>query len=378
VETCDNFYSSFQFTDRADYFEYVASHKLTPFAGSDWANFGCDTLDVFKTAMFLDDNGVKSVCDGWMNLLKHLYRENLITPTTGCVADSKDVTKSKCAFICEDVDVTAAYAATWIEDDVLADVNADTLAAALGEFICGKDGNAGRIFASDTKLAEANDPSFWSSIPGMDRALQMKLMLGGFATTTWPTDAVNEFVCVTPSCYNSNTKLVDEHDDCCYGHFEEDQVMDFSTGDTKDKTLDTNKQTYDLLNPLSEMPLLTYIYDNIGANAFAHCDKDFEAMFTEQSEGMKSLTTMRAKESRYSTSRDLQHEELVSIPPMPEAQTHLIALRQELLQLGSSTTHSSSRSRSGDSESTKAETENKLSREVIVRLRRAKLRASKQ
>ena len=115
------------------------------------------------------------------------------------------------------------------------------------DFVCTGDG--GKIFSGDhLESASPSDPSFWVIHPTLERLLQARFMAGGFDDESWATDPVNDFVCSKWSCYESEFGEKDDYDECCYGHYESDQMLDFINGDKNAGTGDTNHEVILLIH----------------------------------------------------------------------------------------------------------------------------------
>ena len=100
--------------------------------------------------------------------------------------------------------------------------------------------------------------------------MHVKYMSGGFQDETWPSDSKHDYVCTLAKCYESDSDSYSYHDECCYGHYESDQLMDWTTGNTNMGYGPTNKAMLKNTNPSSSKSYsVNYIYDNFD---FSHCD----------------------------------------------------------------------------------------------------------
>jgi len=165
--------------------------------------------------------------------------------------------------------------------------------SSLRDFIC--EGDASRIFVGDhLESASPSDPSFWSIHPTQERLFQAKLLVHAFTdltTSAWPTDAQAEYVCDKSQCYQADSGRKDYFEDCCYGHYEYDQLLDFTSADRSKKIGPTNHEILrntDLSRPDYGM---NYVYDNF---QWSHCDGfDFDSKLTQlysASSGMPMTT----------------------------------------------------------------------------------------
>jgi hypothetical protein len=100
-------------------------------------------------------------------------------------------------------------------------------------------------------------------------------MAGGFEDETWATDSANDYVCAKALCYESDYGSgKDYYADCCYGHYENDQMLDFVSGEKNSGYGPTNKEVLDGTDPTSADYSMTYIYDHF---KWDHCEEDFDA-----------------------------------------------------------------------------------------------------
>lgn len=107
------------------------------------------------------------------------------------------------------------------------------------------------------------------SHPTLERLFQAKMMAGGFATTDWATDPVDSVVCTHHECYIDNE--LGEWEQCCYGHYENDQMLDFEKGDTKAHWGPTNAATMKGADPTHSFYKMPYIYDKF---TWDHCSSE--------------------------------------------------------------------------------------------------------
>jgi len=141
------------------------------------------------------------------------------------------------------------------------------------DFICSGDG--GLVFVGDhLESASPSDPSFWPIHPAQERLLQLKYMVGSVSGSAWPTDSKNDYVCDKAQCYESDYGNKDYYGMCCYGHYENDQLLDFVTGDKNSGYGLTNKQILDYTDPTSDDYNVPYIFDHF---KWEHCEEDFAA-----------------------------------------------------------------------------------------------------
>jgi hypothetical protein len=152
-------------------------------------------------------------------------------------------------------------------------------------FVC--DGDAAKIFVGDhVESASPADPSFWPIHPTLERILHGKMMAGGFKDNSWPSDSQNDYVCDKFNCYEDG--VADFYDQCCYGHYENDQMLDFISGDRYSRTGPTNRAILDDSDPTSKDYAVSYIYDNY---EWEHCEgaDDIRTLLTSSSSSSKKL-----------------------------------------------------------------------------------------
>jgi len=143
-------------------------------------------------------------------------------------------------------------------------------------YIC--NGDCAKIFAGDhLESASPADPTFWVIHPTLERLLHAKLMAGGFKSESWATDVKNDYVCDKPSCYDVINDEFGYHDYCCYGHFEDSQLLNAITGDRFTFVGETNADILKATDPRRKDYSMPYIYDKF---TWDHCkDQDIVALF---------------------------------------------------------------------------------------------------
>lgn len=112
--------------------------------------------------------------------------------------------------------------------------------------------------------------------PTIERLFHYKLLSGGFESEEWYTDPASQQVCQKALCYNETHGLTDYWPNCCYGHFEHDQMLDFESGNRNSYRGLTNAQLLAAGDPRSSSYSLPYIYDQF---SWKHCSQDFEGVF---------------------------------------------------------------------------------------------------
>jgi hypothetical protein len=246
------------------------------------AVYGCDKLDDFREdGIIKDEDSQLAICKKWGFYMKELYRANYLAPRSDCSQKSLAYDDVDCGFECnaDTYDNMVNQIKTTISSNYLKSGVSNDDYTRFRDFIC--HGDASRIFVGDhLESASPSDPSFWVIHPTQERLFQAKLLIHAFTDLTssaWPSDAVNDYVCDKPKCFNANEGKKDYYEDCCYGHYENDQLLDFESGDRSKRIGPTNKEIFhgtDLSRPEYSM---NYVYDNFQWN---HCNEDFEGKLT--------------------------------------------------------------------------------------------------
>ena len=205
--------------------------------------------------------------------MKELYRYNYISPNSDCVVED-DIQSSECGFTCgSDTTDMKFNLKNKISGYVPSDMSEDGWSAWV-DFIC--TGNAHKIFSGDhLESASPADPSFWVIHPTLERLTHAKLMAGGFANEEWATDPINDKVCDKAECYEESFGNKDYYDDCCYGHYEFDKILDFTTGNKSNHWGATNGATMAATDPRKATYSMNYIYDSF---SWSHCEEDFQGL----------------------------------------------------------------------------------------------------
>ena len=154
---------------------------------------------------------------------------------------------------------------SYVDESAVSDENTWTT---MRDFVC--YGDAYKIFVGDhLESASTADPSFWPIHPTLERLVQLKFMTGIASGFTWPTSAID--VCDLPSCYEDGVK--NYHAQCCYGHYEGDQLLDFVNRDATNYIGPTNGETMTAVDPTSSAYSMPYIYNHF---KWDHCEEDFQ------------------------------------------------------------------------------------------------------
>ncbi len=278
LPSCSDYYGGIGMSGFADFLSSApyGSHASTH--GVIGSVYGCDMMTSMRTnGIISDEDSQLSLCKSWGFYMKELYRGNYITSSDDCSVTSLDEEGVKCSFECNESkldDMIDAVKYTIPSKYMKKDMSTDDWVS-WRDFICVGDG--WRIFVGDhLESASPSDPSFWPIHPTQERLMQVKFMTGSFGTTkVWPSDPINDYVCDKAACYSAVDDQVAVYDDCCYGHYEYDQLLDFTTGDRSNYVGPTNHKIVSDSDPTSMMYSMSYIYDDFD---WDHCEEDFEGL----------------------------------------------------------------------------------------------------
>ena len=195
----------------ADHYDWIASStdslkdflKVAPYApharihGSLGAVYGCDLMSPMLEAGLVESQEKQVLlCTQWPIVLKVLYRKNLLLGSdNGACVETKKSDDYSCALQCND-DGSGDFEE--LLQSMLKKYTGtldDAGWSSWKDFICTGDGS--KIFAGDhLESASPGDPSFWPVHPTLERLLQAKFMLGGFADDAWPAEQTSRCVCL--------------------------------------------------------------------------------------------------------------------------------------------------------------------------------------
>lgn len=292
--SCEDHYDLLQYTDMMDFFLESSYSPHASVHGMLGGYYGCNAFDtLIASGHVMNADEALNICQRWDFYMKELWRAGLVSPKTNCNL-TNDLNSNYCGFDCNNSTMTNIT--DWLFPQIItsADIGLSDAESVWQSFICGGDG--GLILTGDhLESSSAGDPSFWVIHPTLERLLHAKLMVGGFDTDDWATDSVNDYVCNKPSCYNSTTGATSYNDNCCYGHFEDDQLLDAEAGDRFSYTGYTNAELLSMTDPTSSDYSMDYIYDGF---TWSHCiTSDFTDLLTELNEA-KSSGKPRAMHSK--------------------------------------------------------------------------------
>ncbi len=259
--------------------DFVDFMNIAPFAphasthGGIGSVYGCDMfIPLLDEGLLKNEPYLFYTCKKWGFYLKEFYRSSLISraDTSDCNVDSLDYDGISCGIVCPTDDDDLAALLTIIRAQVRTTVVTTDNAAtwkAWRDWLC--EGDAYRVFVGDhLESASPSDPSFWPIHGTLERLYQLKLMVGGFDDTTWPTEG--DDVCDKYYCYEPDISTEKgNYTNCCYGHYENDQLLDFINSDVYAGVGDTNKEVMDNTDPTNKFYSMPYIYDDL---MWSHCN----------------------------------------------------------------------------------------------------------
>mmetsp|Transcript_19557 Transcript_19557/g.43588 ORF Transcript_19557/g.43588 Transcript_19557/m.43588 type:complete len:695 (-) Transcript_19557:276-2360(-) len=271
--SCESHYDLLQMNDMMDFFYDM---QLLPHGAVHielGGAFGCEVLEpLLQSGHILDEESLWGVCRKWFIILKEGYRANYFVPQSDCQV-APAVTDSRCGLIGTDAGRGLYYALFQRVMGKNIDLTKVDSEQVWFDFIVA---NGSMIFTGDhLESASTGDPSFWVIHGTLERLLQVKLMTGGFAHEVWPTTVGQGFVCNKAQCYDAATDTKGFHADCCYGHYEHDQMFDAVSGSRDVKVGPTNREVLDGTDPRRADYSMGYAYDTF---SWPHCDQDFSAM----------------------------------------------------------------------------------------------------
>jgi hypothetical protein len=275
LPTCTQHYDMLSYDDQMDFFSDIENGAHATTHSLIGGVYGCDLLKpLLEMGAITDESGLKNICSKWVFYMKEFYRYNYLKPSESCSVSSQ-LQESSCSYECD-----ATSSENMLENfqkKVSEYVPADfstTYKSAWKEFICEGDGS--KIFAGDQlESASPSDPSFWVIHPTLERLFHAKLLAGGFATDEWEDDQKSDYVCAKAECYEESKGEKGYWEDCCYGHYASDKLLDSTTGDKSLHYGISNEEALAKADPRSNDYSNTYVYDSF---EWDHCTAvDFSA-----------------------------------------------------------------------------------------------------
>jgi hypothetical protein len=317
LPTCSSHYQLLAYDTLTDFLSTVPYGAHASTHGVIGGVYGCDLMDdMLDAGLIIDDEAQINLCKNWIFYLKEFYRMDYLKPRTGCYTDNGDTGYSSlhCGFECN-----ADYADKMLFDlSKILNSDYDCVPETLTtqqwntwkDFICVGDGY--KIFGGDhLESASPADPSFWPIHPTLERLLQAKYMSGGFSDNTWPTDPKADYICDKASCYDFDTGTYDYWGSCCYGHYENDKLLDAPNANRTGHVGWTNAEIHKATDPTSAEYSMGYIYDDFDWDHCADLGLDFEELLQEKYDSYQSSQSSIASSSVKSESVTTTPKKLV-------------------------------------------------------------------
>jgi hypothetical protein len=278
IPSCRAHYNILSYTDIVDFFTDIEYDSIAPVHSLVAGTYGCDVLKPLLSEGYIDNSiGMLMICNKWPQILKDLYREGAIVPGSGCDDDSLN----SCKFQCSDDNLALTNILKKTITNVPDDMSNDGWTS-WNDFICLGEGS--KIFAGDESESTSGlDPIMWVTHPTIERLYHVKRMAGGFSTNDkWAEDATTEFVCRHAKCleYEVTEGRYEKgyFQECCYGHFENDQLLDAFSGHKELRYGKTNSDILESIDSSSSAYSAPYIYDSF---EWDHCPQDFSQLFID-------------------------------------------------------------------------------------------------
>jgi hypothetical protein len=276
IPGCKAYYDWLVTDDQSDFMYESSFSPHANIHGAIGGVYGCDVFDDLVDDGILEAESSEYVCRKWTIYLKELYRADAISSAEGCsVSDIDNIDGFSCGYTCSSARKVGLTLKGMFGGKVAPDEMEGDGWLKWGEFVC--SGEAHKVFSGDhLEAGSPSDPSFWPIHPNLERLYHAKIMSGGFEVAEWPTEA--EDACSKHTCYEKvdGEWTKDTHAQCCYGHFVDDQLMDFVNADTSAGYGPTNRQYQLDSDPTSTAYTLPFIYDDF---TWSHCSQDFSTYY---------------------------------------------------------------------------------------------------
>lgn len=276
LPSCNNYADWLYVSNYTEFLDYSSHQPHATTHGALGSIFGCDLfIPLLDAGLLKDMDSLHSTCKKWGFYMKDFYRSNLIFPSDDCTVTGLGYDEILCSVGCP----TDEELLEELSENILNQVRLSSVPKGFDDWDSWRDwlcyGDAYKIFVGDhLESSSPSDPSFWPIHPNLERLYHLRMMAGGFDDYTWPTDA--ESACNAYSCIEVDIDpyVADNYDQCCYGHFEFDQLLDFVNGDVNNGYGETNREMLDAIDPSSKEYSVSYIYDDL---TYSHCeDYNFE------------------------------------------------------------------------------------------------------
>ena len=268
---CSDYYTLFGSSSTLiDFLDEIQKGSHAPIHSALGGTFGCDVLDAIGTQLSSSSTQLR-LCHMWSFYMKDLYRSQFLEPSVGCSNDAFDGSPNaiSCPYVCNVSTKTDADFVETLKDKMggqgyFVD-GVDWMS--IYNFIC--EGDAHKIVVgAHSDSSSASDPSFWPVHPTQERLLQAYMIATQTDTWDWPEDALTDYVCGTTRCILSGETEKTYDSECCYGHYEYDQMLDYENADENGRIGSTNHEILVSTNPVSDVYSMPYVYDGF---SWSHC-----------------------------------------------------------------------------------------------------------
>lgn len=271
LPTCNDYYTLFSSSSTLiDFLDEIQKGSHAPIHSALGGTFGCDVLDAIGSQLVSSVTQLR-LCHMWSFYMKDLYRSQYIEPSVGCTNDEFDDSPntSSCSYVCNNTTKTDVDFVETIKDNMGGEGyfvdEVDWMS--IRNFIC--DGDAHKIVVgAHGDSSSASDPSFWPVHPTQERLLQAYMIAAGTDTWNWPENALTDYVCGTTRCILSGQTEKKYDSECCYGHYEYDQMLDYDNADENSRIGSTNHEILVATNPAYTGYTMPYVYDGF---SWSHC-----------------------------------------------------------------------------------------------------------
>lgn len=270
---CSSHYSMLSYTDLMDFLmdagddPHSSAHSLVG------GMYGCDLLlPMLAQDLIKSRDDMMTICGKWAFVMKELYRNDYLTPYTNCSTHTQT-----CGYECSDDVGDIQYLIKELISSSVPDTVSELGWTSWYNFVCSGDG--WMIFPGDhLESSSPTDPSFWPIHPTLERLLHAKYMSGGFENSTWHDDPETQSICHHASCYEEKYNGTAFYMECCYGHYQYDQMLNAITGFKEDHWGQTNDEILRGVDPTSRQYIMPYIYDSFSWDHCTDIDVDINGL----------------------------------------------------------------------------------------------------
>ena len=232
--------------------------------------FGCDLLDPLYDLGYISEENSFSLCIEWPKMIKTLYRAGLVYPKL-CEVNAVDSSLSTCGFTCNYRDNSGLEETLKINlKEYMSEDMTDADWTTIADFVCEEEGRQQIFYGDQRESASAGDPAFWPIHPTVERMFHVRQILGwsDYTWSEWVEGGLNSDICTDNECYQVTSDSIESTKSCCLGHFENDGMLDWISGNNTRTIGTTNGQYLLESDPTSSDYPLPYIYSSF---SWSHC-----------------------------------------------------------------------------------------------------------